>query len=203
MCVVYTRDMDRLHKILSSKVRAEIFRLLFARRDAELHIRELARRSKLNEATLRQDLSKLKELDLVASRRDGNRVYYRANQDHPIYSEVRGIVLKTSGLVEVMRTALEQTDIVVAFVFGSVAAGKESAQSDVDLMVIGNIGLRALSSRLSEISSQVGREINPHVMTESEYRKRIKAKDHFVTYVLSGPKLFIRGSANDFEAMGS
>lgn len=202
-CVVYARDMDSLHKILSSKVRAEIFRLLFAKRDTELHIRELARRSKLHEATLRQDLAKLKELDLVASRRDGNRVYYRANQDHPIYSEIRGIVLKTSGLVEVMRTALEPADIAVAFVFGSVAAGKESAQSDVDLMVIGNIGLRALSSRLSEISFQVGREINPHVMTESEYRKRIKAKDHFVAHVLSGPKLFIRGCANDFEAMAN
>jgi DNA-binding transcriptional ArsR family regulator len=139
-CVVYTRDMDSLHKILSSKVRAEIFRLLFARRDTELHIRELARRSKLHEATLRQDLSKLKELDLVASRRDGNRVYYRANQEHPVYSDIHGLVLKTTGLVEVIRTALEQTDLTVAFVFGSVAAGKESAQSDVDLMVIGNMG---------------------------------------------------------------
>lgn len=193
--------MDSLHTLFSSKVRAEIFRLLFATRDTELHIRELARRGKLHEATLRQDLAKLKALDLVASRRDGNRVYYRANQAHPIYPEIRGIVLKTSGLVEVIRTALEQMDISVAFVFGSVAAGKESAQSDVDFMVIGNIGLRALSARLSGIASQVGREINPHVMTESEYRKRIKAKDHFVTHVLSGPKLFVRGNANDFEAM--
>ena len=195
--------MDSLHKILSSKVRAEIFRLLFTERDSELHVRELARRSKLNEATLRQDLSKLKNLDLVTRRRDGNRVYFRANQEHPVYADIHGLVLKTTGLVEVIRRALEPTDIAVAFVFGSVAAGKEAAHSDVDLMVIGNIGLRALSSRLSEISSQVGREINPHVLTEVEYRKRIKAKDHFVTHVLSGPKLFVRGNANDFEAMAS
>lgn len=201
MCVVYTRDMDSLHKILSSKVRAEIFRLLFTERDTELHVRELARRSKLNEATLRQDLAKLKDLDLVAGRRDGNRVYYRANQDHPVYADIRGLVLKTSGLVEVIRSALELNDISIAFVFGSVAAGKESAHSDIDLMVIGNIGLRTLTSRLSGISSQVGREINPHIMTEEEYRKRRKSKDHFVTHVLSGPKLFIRGNANDFETM--
>lgn len=195
--------MSSLQKLLSSKVRAEIFRLLFATRDTELHVRELARRSKLNEATLRQELAKLKELDLVIGRRDGNRVYVKANQDHPIYSDIHGLVLKTTGLVEVLRKALEPADIAVAFVFGSVAAGKEAAHSDVDFMVIGNIGLRTLSSRLSEISSQVGREINPHVMTEVEYRKRLKAKDHFVTHVLSGPKLFVRGNANDFEAMAN
>jgi len=195
--------MSILQKILSSKVRAEIFRLLFTTCDAELHVRELARRSKLNESSLRQELAKLKGLDLVASRRDGNRVYFRANQDHPVYPDIRGLVLKTTGLVEVIRRALEPADIAVAFVFGSVAAGKESAHSDVDLMVIGNIGLRMLSSHLSEISSQVGREINPHVMTEVEYRKRLKAKDHFATHVLSGPKLFVRGTANDFEAMAN
>ena len=68
-------------------------------------------------------------------------------------------------------------------------------------MVIGNIGLRTLSARLSWVSSQVGREINPHVLTKAEYRKRTKTKDHFVTHVLSGPKLYIRGNADDFEAM--
>lgn len=192
-----------LQKIFSSKVRAEIFRLLFTARDTELHVRELARRSKLNESSVRQELAKLKGLDLVAARRDGNRVYYRANQDHPVYSDIRGLVLKTTGLVEVIRKALESADIAVAFVFGSVAAGEESAHSDIDLMVIGNIGLRALSSRLSEISSQVARETNPHIMTKEEYRKRIKAKDHFVTHVLSGHKLFVRGNANDFEAMAN
>ena len=176
---------------------------MFATRDTELHVRELARRSKLNEATLRQDLSKLMELDLVTRRRDGNRVYFRANQEHPVYSDIRGLVLKTTGLVEVIRRALEPTDITVAFVFGSVATGREAAHSDVDLMVIGNIGLRTLSSHLSEISSQVGREINPHVLTVVEYRKRLRAKDHFVTHVLSGPKLFVRGNANDFEAMAN
>ena len=194
--------MDNLQKILSSKVRAEIFRLLFATRDMELHIRELARRSKLNEATLRQELAKLKELDLVMDRRDGNRVYYKANHDHPIYSDIHGLVLKTTGLVEMLRKALESADIAVAFVFGSFAAGNEASHSDVDLMVIGNIGLRSLSSRLSEVSDQISREINPHVMTEAEYRKRRKAKDHFVMHVLNGPKIFVRGDVHDFEALG-
>ena len=87
---------------------------MFATRDAELHVRELARRSKLNEATLRQDLAKLKALDLVVGRRDGNRIYYRANQDHPVYPDIRGLVLKTTGLVEVIRRALEPDDIAVA-----------------------------------------------------------------------------------------
>lgn len=169
----------------------------------ELHVREIARRGQLNEASVRQELAKLRSMDLVAARRDGNRVYYRANQEHPIYQDVHNLVMKTTGLVEVLRKPLKGADISIAFVFGSVAAGKEAAHSDIDMMVIGSIGLRSLTGLLSGVSHRLGREINPHVMSESEYRQRRKAGDHFVTNVLRGPKLFILGTEHDFEAMGS
>lgn len=193
--------MSVLAEILSSRVRAGIFQLLFGLNDVEFHVRELARRSGFHEATVRQELRKLKRLGLLSERRDGNRVYYRANRTHPIFPEVRRVVLKTSGLVEVLGESLKGADITVAFVFGSVAQAKETAQSDIDLMVVGTIGLRKLAALLSGISERVGREINPHVMKKAEYQRRLQAGDHFVTQVLDGPKLFVIGTQDDLEAM--
>lgn len=195
--------MEQLSQLLSSGVRAGIFRLLFGLGPEELHVRELARQSGFHEATVRQELKKLKQLDLVLERRDGNRTYYQANRSHPLYSEIHRMVLKTSGLGDVLAGALTGQPVDVAFVFGSLAAGADNAGSDVDLMVIGDLGLRKLSSLLSGVSEQLGREVNPHVMSSSEYRKRLAAGDHFVTSVLAGPKLFVLGTEDDLEGLGN
>lgn len=194
--------MNVLAELLSSRVRAEVLRLLFGVTDSELHGRELARRSGVNEAALRQELRKLKRLDLVRARRAGNRVYYRSNPDHPLFPEIHRLVLKTSGLVDVIGEALQEARVKVAFVFGSVAEGTATASSDVDLMVVGSLGLRKLASVLRGTAEILGREINPHVLTEVEYRDRIERDDHFVSNVLSGPRLFVVGSQDDLETMG-
>jgi len=187
---------------LSSRARAEIFRLLFSGIEEELHIREIQRRSGLNDSTIRQELRKLVRLDLVTGRRDSNRVYYRSNKANPLYPEIRNLVLKTSGLADVLKGALEDDRIHLAFVFGSIARGEETAGSDVDLFIIGEVGLRAVSKMLSGVSEKIGREINPHAMHQDEFRKRLKAGDHFISSVIDSPKIFIVGSENDIEAMG-
>jgi len=194
--------MNRLAEILSSRARAEIFRLLFSGTEEELHVREIERRSGLNDSTLRQELRKLVRLDLVQSRRDSNRVYYRAKTENPLYPEIRNMVLKTSGLSDVLKSALKDKRVRVAFVFGSIARGEENAGSDVDLMVIGQLGLRDLSRLLSGIEEKIGREVNPHVLREEEFRKRILAKEHFASSVMEAPKIFIIGSQRELEAMG-
>jgi predicted nucleotidyltransferase/DNA-binding HxlR family transcriptional regulator len=194
--------MNRLAELLSSRARAEIFRLLFSGAVEELHVREIERRSGLNDSTLRQELRKLVRLELVQSRRDSNRVYYRAKTESPLYPEIRNLVLKTSGLADVLKSALMDKRIRVAFVFGSIARGDEKAGSDVDLMVIGQLGLRDLSRLLSGIEEKIGREVNPHVLREEEFRKRIRAKEHFVSSIMDIPKIFIIGSQRELEAMG-
>jgi len=194
--------MNRFAELLSSRARAEIFRLLFNGTGDELHVREIERRSGLNDSTLRQELRKLVRLDLVQSRRDSNRVYYRAKTESPLYPEIRNLVLKTSGLSDVLKSMLTDKRIRVAFVFGSIARGEEKAGSDVDLMVIGQLGLRDLSRLLSGIEEKIGREVNPHVLREEEFRKRIRAKEHFVSSVMETLKIFIIGSQGELEAMG-
>jgi predicted nucleotidyltransferase/DNA-binding HxlR family transcriptional regulator len=194
--------MNRLAELLSSRTRAEIFRLLFGGTGEELHVREIERRSGLNDSTLRQELRKLVRLDLVQSRKDSNRVYYRAKTENPLYPEIRNLVLKTSGLADVLKHALRDKRIRVAFVFGSIARGEEKAGSDVDLMVIGQLGLRDLSGLLSGIEEKIGREVNPHVLHEDAFRKRIRTKEHFVSSVMESPKIFVIGSQDELETMG-
>jgi predicted nucleotidyltransferase/DNA-binding HxlR family transcriptional regulator len=201
MVIAYIMNM--LAQILSSKVRAELFRILFGLSDQPLHMRELARRSGFAIGTIQTELKKLATLDLVERRRDGNRVYYRANQNHPLYRDVQQLVLKTAGLLDMLKQAIDgQEGIDAAFVFGSAANGKISAESDVDLMVIGDIGLRAVLSLLSGVTERIGREINPMVMSVPEWNKRVAAKEHFIASVLRGPKQFITGNSGVLAAMG-
>jgi len=190
-----------LAEILSSRVRAEIFRLLFGISEAELHVREIERRSGLNISTVRQELEKLERLDLVTARRDGNRLYYRANRDHPLFSDIHNLVVKTSGLVDILRKAVDKEGVKIAFVFGSIAGNQADASSDVDLMVIGDVGLRTLSGWLTGVSDKIEREINPHVLSEEEFARKNQSKEHFLSNVLSSPKLFIKGTEDELAAL--
>jgi DNA-binding transcriptional ArsR family regulator len=194
--------MNTLADLLSSRVKAEIFRLLFGHGDGELHVREIERRSGLADATVRQELKRLTRLGVVEPRRDGNRTYYHAKIEHPLYPDIRNMVLKTNGLAEVLREVLSHPGIRSAFVFGSMARSNGKAGSDVDLMVIGTISLRQLGKVLSGVAMRLGREINPHVLAPEEFVKRRKTREHFITTVLSEPRLFVIGSEDELQAMG-
>jgi predicted nucleotidyltransferase len=194
--------MSLLSEILSSKVRAEVFRLLFGLNDEALHVREIERRSGFAIGTIQTEMKKLHKLDLVDKKRDGNRLYYRANKQHPIYSEIRSLVIITVGLFDLLRDTLaDLKSIRVAFVFGSLASGLENSKSDIDLMVIGSLGLRSLSRHLAGLSDKLGREINPFILTPEEFLTRKSENEHFVTEVLRDKKLFIIGNEDDLTTM--
>ena len=193
--------MSTLETLLSSRVKAEVLRLLFGVEARELHVRELERQSGLSVSTVRQELKRFAGLGLVVARPDGNRTYYRAQTEHPLFPDLRNVVLKTTGLVDVLRTALEGPGIQLVFVFGSVAEENAKARSDVDLLVIGTIGLRKLSRRLAQAAAALGREIDPHVLSASEFARRRRARDHFLTMVLAGPRLFVIGDEDELTGL--
>ena len=194
--------MGILAEILSSKVRAEVFRLLFGLNDDALHMREIERKSGFAIGTIQTEMKKLHRLDLVIKKRDGNRLYYRANRQHPIFSEIHALVIKTVGLLDVLKGALSaEKSIRVAFVFGSLAEGLEKAGSDIDLMVIGDLGLRLLTRLLQGVTEKVGREMNPYILTPKEFSHRRFENEHFLTRVLSDSKLFVIGNEDDLKTM--
>ncbi len=190
--------MSALSELLSSQVRADIFRILFDGTRRETHVRALERESSVSFGSIRQELKKLSRLDLVKSRRDGNRLYYRANTAHPLYPEITGLVTKTVGYIAILKEALSDKTITVAFVFGSVAEGVEKSESDLDLVVIGDIGLRRLSTLLSGCEERIGRAINPHTYQANEFAKQAAKRGHFVSQLLTSSKVFIIGSEDEF-----
>jgi predicted nucleotidyltransferase len=189
---------------LFPKARAEVLRLLFETGDQEIHLRDLARLAALSPAGLQKELTSLAAKELVLTRRDGNRVYYRANTAHPLYPELHGIALKTSGIAGELARALAPLEgIDVALIFGSVAAGTATAKSDVDLLVIGSVGLRKLSPALRGVTDALGREINPVCRTPAEWRQNLAKGDAFSIRVAAEPKLWLKGGFDAFAAMES
>ena len=194
--------MNTLEKIVSSKVRAAFFRILFGISPQELHLREIQRRSGLAIETVRKEAVKLETLGIIQKRRDGNRTYFKANMEHPIYKEIHQLVVKTSGLADILRKALTIDDIHFAFVFGSIANGNANIESDIDLFIIGETTLRQVSNMLKEPSLYLGRKINSHVMTLKEFIRRKSQGEHFVNNVLQSQKLMIIGTEHELAAVG-
>lgn len=195
--------MNVLDELLSSRTRAAIVRLLFGLSPVPLHAREIERRSGVTIGAVREEASRLVRLGLITLRKDGNRTYYEANRQHPIYADLCRIVLKTVGLADALKPAMRNAEIKCAFIFGSIAQGTAKAESDIDLMVIGRIGLRKLTILLSGIGQQVGREINTHVLTPDAFQERLRRKEHFVTHLMASEKLFLKGTDDDLAAMGN
>lgn len=187
--------MNTLAQLLSSQVRAEIFRLLFNGNKAEIHLRDLQRKSGFSIGTIQQEVENLKNLDLIVPERDGNRLYYTANSAHPLYKDICVLVQKTSGVAEKLKEVLNSIKgIECAFIFGSFAKGQEKSHSDIDLIVIGEVGLRTLSSKFKVLTEQTEREINPHIYSTKTWKEKLKKKDHFVKSIMGENKLFLIGS---------
>lgn len=186
------------------KARAEVLRILFAQEETELHLREIVRRSSLTLHAIQKELANMVATELVVSRRDGNRQYFRANKANPIYPELRGIVQKDNAIADLLAQALQNAPgIVAAFIYGSVASRTEKAASDVDLCVIGSIGLRELVPLLRPVSEKISREINPYNLSAESWRHKLSGNDAFINSVASGPKIFIKGNQDDLEGLAN
>ncbi len=153
--------------------------------------------------SLHRELKALSEAGLLLRARQGNQVRYRANRACPVYEELASIFRKTVGLAGVLRDALaDMADrIELALVFGSLAAGRQKSGSDVDLFIIGDVSLLEVVKALSEAQSQLGREINPVIMTAEEFIAQQEKEDRFVARVLDEPKIFVMGKADDLAKL--
>jgi predicted nucleotidyltransferase len=139
----------------------------------------------------------------VTVRRVGNQKHYQANASAPIFEELRGLVLKTSGLVDVLRAALAPlaAQIDQAFVYGSVAKGNDTAKSDIDLMVISEkVAYADLFAALEPATDRLRRTVNPTLYSRMEMDKRILDGSAFVKRVLAQPKLWVIGEDRGLPA---
>ncbi|HYM76479.1 MAG TPA: nucleotidyltransferase domain-containing protein [Candidatus Dormibacteraeota bacterium] len=135
----------------------------------------------------------------------GNQVLYQANSQSPVFSEIRGLVTKTTGVHDAIRSALAVlgAKVEVAFVYGSVARQQERANSDVDLMVLGEATFGEVVSALAPAQNTIGREINPTVFPVSEFRSKLRAGNHFLKSIVSEKNLFVIGTRNDLAKLAA
>ena len=173
--------------------------LLYSRADEE-HLQEsLIQLAGLGRGAVQRELDFLARAGVVRRTARGRQVYFQANAQSPIYAELRGLVVKTSGVADVLRGALAGLSgrISVAFIYGSVAKGSERRGSDVDVMVIGDVSFAEVSEALSQAQKAIAREVNPSVYTAADFRTKLKAKHHFLRTVLSAEKIFLIGDDDE------
>jgi uncharacterized protein len=172
-----------------------LLRLFSLQPEHEFYQRELQRLTGTPLRQLQRDLGRLERSGLVAKRVHGNRAYYRAVVGHPAFSDLRGLVVKSLGVADLLRDAILPLGphVTFAFMFGSFATGADTAESDVDVMVLGSVTRRRLASALAPAAVELGREINPVIFSLDEFRTRIRDQDHFVTSVLAGPRIWLIG----------
>jgi predicted nucleotidyltransferase len=188
-----------LAETLFPLARRRILGALYSEPGRELHLREIMRRTELAPATVQREVVALAEVGILERRTEGRQVYYRANRACPIFAELRGLVVKTVGVADVLREALEPLGdrVEAAAVFGSVADGTEMADSDVDLLIVGAAKLKDLVPHLRAARAALGREVNAVVMSKTEFRSKARDGDHFVSTVLGRPRIAVKGSIDD------
>ena len=183
-----------LQALFSSKARVKLLTHFFSHPEEQFYARHLARQMEAHYNAVWQELDNLERIGLLLSERDANVKYYRLNPDFPIYDELKRIIMKTSGLGQSLREALDDLGMVEwAFIYGSVAAGEEDDLSDVDLMLVGEVELLALSAVISRLEDQLGREINYVALTRAELVQRLADRDPFINNVLAGSKMMLIG----------
>ena len=183
-----------LQELITSRVRVKLLVLFLTNPDVEYYLKGLVRALGENNNAIRRELRRLEKIGLLNSRRQGNVKYYWVNKHCPIYPELKNIVLKTAGVGQALRdtlAALGQID--QAFIYGSFAKGEEKSDSDIDLMLIGEINLDRLHHLLRELEQRLGREINDVVYDREEFAHRQHESDPFLLRVLQGPKIWLIG----------
>ena len=185
---------------LFSDSQARLFRWLFGQPERSYHLSELRRLSGLGSASLQRELSRLVDAGLILSERVGNLRRFQANQQSPVYTELVALTRKTLGAEPLLREALQPiaARLETAFIYGSVAKQTDTAQSDIDLMLVGeDLSLNEILTLLLPLETQLGRKINPNCYTQSEYARRLAEPDSFVNRVLAQPILPLIGKDLD------
>jgi uncharacterized protein len=188
--------------MLFPRVRKAILASTLMRPERWWYLSDLARHLRMRPSSLQRELSSLIAAGILRRKREGNRVYFQPDPECPLFPELRGLMIKTAGLLDVLREALAPfADIIRwAFVYGSVARSDERSSSDVDLMIIGQVGLADIVPALRRAEGRIARPINPSVYTPEEFRSKLKAGNHFLQSVLKEKVVFILGQGDELAA---
>lgn len=191
--------------VLFSKTQQQVLGLLYGRPDVDFYTNEIIRLTNVGTGAVQRELAKLAASDLITLKQVGNQKRYQANRATPFFSELRGIVIKTFGLSDIIQHALQPLakKIHIAFIYGSIAKQEDTVKSDIDLMVITEqLTYVDLFKILEKTEIQLGRKINPTFYSISEWMRKSKEENNFIIQVQKQPKIFLLGTEDEFVKLG-
>jgi len=188
-----------LGSLLLGKTRLAILALLLSKPERRLYLRQVIRLTGAGQGAVQRELASLVRAGILTKTREGNLAYFQVNRAVPVFEELRGIVQKTAGIADLLRAALLplSDSIQHAFLYGSTARGTEHAESDIDLMVIGDVSFFDVVSTVSPLQETLGREINSTVFTSDEFKTRLEKQDHFLRRVMDGDRIDVIGGISE------
>jgi predicted nucleotidyltransferase len=195
-----------LASALFSNVQQRVLALIFGHPERSFYTSEIIRSVHSGRGAVERELARLEQAGLVSTEHVGNQKHFRANQESPIFQELHGIVLKTVGLTEPLKTSLAPYNdrIKAAFVYGSIAKGTDTARSDIDLMVIGdNLTYTDLYEGVEKAEQVLRRPVNPTFLSVDEWHSKVGTKDSVIAIINAQPKLFIVGTEASIKAWAS
>jgi predicted nucleotidyltransferase len=182
-----------IEKIFGSGMRAKVLAWFYMHHDESFFVRQLATILKEDPTNLSRELSNLDKAGILSSTRQGNLKYFQVNKNCSFFNELKRFILKTVGIVGDMKSSLEKfPDIKYAFIYGSYAKGEEKADSDIDLIIIGDVDLDRLDLLISNLEKKFGRTINYVTYDYKEFLTK-KKKDGFIIDVLEDKKIMLLG----------
>lgn len=200
---ITTTENDLLATIFGSKLRAKVLGWLFTHTDERYYGRQIAKLLNEDSTNISRELARLEKAGILVLTISGKQKYYQANTGSPIFSELHGLMLKTAGVADVMRSVLQPyaDKITLAFIFGSIAKNKETRASDVDLMIIGDADYDSIGSSLNQAQLNLRREINSVIYPVSEFQHKVHSDHHFLKSVLEGEKIYLVGDENELKRL--
>jgi len=201
-----TSTASCLADALFPKVRQRVLAVLFGRPDQSFYANEVIALAQSGTGAVQRELAALAQAGLLTVSKQGNQKHFQANAAAPVFAELRGLILKTMGLADVLRTALAPLapQIEAAFVYGSVAKQQDTTSSDIDVLIVSpSLGYADVYSALESAATTLGRTVNPTLYAPSELAKRIAQDNAFIKRVLQQPKIWLIGTEEQRHAYPS
>ena len=184
-----------LGNVLFTKTQQKVLGLLFGQPERSCYLNEIVSLSRMGKGTITRELERMVAAGIILKRKVGNQNHYSANPECPIYRELLGIVRKTFGVADVVRDALNSilSEVTLAFIYGSIAKAKDTAKSDIDLLLVAEeLAYSEVMELLFETEHSLGRPINPTIYTLAQITEKARQESAFVTRVLEQPKIWIK-----------
>ncbi len=195
--------IENMITVLFPGTKRKVLALFFLNTDQQYYFSEVVRLTGTRQGVVQRELKNLTDAGILIAERRGRQKFYSVNKSNPIFPDLRNIVFKTFGVIGRVQEALKPLEkkIKVAFVHGSFARGEEAAGSDLDLFMVGRVSLDQVVRTLSGVEKAIGREINPSLFSETEFKNKLSQKNHFIRSVMKSEKEFIIGTKDELRGL--